>query len=81
MCMFLLGMPNILLVNFIYIHTILQAEYILDLQKQLTLLGSEARKDSNGVLTDHEPIPSVNQVDKVCFPSSLTHTHGNHQVL
>lgn len=42
-----------------------QAEYILDLQKQLTLLGSEMRKDSNGVLTDHEPIPSVSQVDKL----------------
>ena len=52
--------------------TTLKAEYILDLQKQLTLLGSETWKDSSGVLTDYEPIPRVNQVDKVCFPSSLT---------
>ncbi|KAI8003328.1 Vacuolar sorting protein 18 [Camellia lanceoleosa] len=30
-----------------------QAEYILDLQKQLTLLGGESRKDSNDVTFDH----------------------------
>jgi hypothetical protein len=43
----------------------LQAEYILDLQKQLTLLGGEARKDSNGTLTE-ESITSMAPVDKVC---------------
>lgn len=43
----------------------LQAEYILDLQKQLTLIGGEARKDSNGSLTE-ESITSVTPVDKVC---------------
>ncbi|XP_030929946.1 vacuolar sorting protein 18 isoform X2 [Quercus lobata] len=42
-----------------------QAEYILDLQKQLTLIGGEARKDSNGSLTE-ESITSVTPVDKVC---------------
>lgn len=41
-----------------------QAEYILDLQKQLTLIGGEARKDSNGSLTE-ESITSVTPVDKL----------------
>ncbi|PRQ53010.1 putative transcription factor C2H2 family [Rosa chinensis] len=41
-----------------------QAEYILDLQKQLTLLDGEARKDSNGPLTD-ETITSMAPVDKL----------------
>ncbi|KAK6919503.1 Pep3/Vps18/deep orange [Dillenia turbinata] len=41
-----------------------QAEYILDLQKQLTLLGSEFRKESNGGLTE-ETIPSMNPVEKL----------------
>lgn len=41
-----------------------QAEYILDLQKQLTLLGGEARKDSNGTLTE-ESITSMTPVDKL----------------
>ncbi|KAJ0052444.1 hypothetical protein Pint_02159 [Pistacia integerrima] len=41
-----------------------QAEYILDLQKQLTLLGSESRKDSNGVLTD-DSITSMPPTDKL----------------
>ncbi|GMY10028.1 vacuolar protein sorting-associated protein 18 homolog [Fagus crenata] len=41
-----------------------QAEYILDLQKQLTLLGGEARKDSNGTLTE-ESITSMAPVDKL----------------
>ncbi|XP_021283563.1 vacuolar protein sorting-associated protein 18 homolog [Herrania umbratica] len=41
-----------------------QAEYILDLQKQLTLLGSEARRESNGGITD-ESITSMNPADKL----------------
>ncbi|XWS63361.1 hypothetical protein CRYUN_Cryun06bG0089700 [Craigia yunnanensis] len=41
-----------------------QAEYILDLQKQLTLLGSEARRESNGGMTD-ESITSMNPADKL----------------
>ncbi|XWS68577.1 hypothetical protein CRYUN_Cryun04dG0102200 [Craigia yunnanensis] len=41
-----------------------QAEYILDLQKQLTLLGSEARRESNGGMTD-ESITSINPADKL----------------
>ncbi|TQD78889.1 hypothetical protein C1H46_035547 [Malus baccata] len=41
-----------------------QAEYILDLQKQLTLLDGEARKDSNGSLTE-ETITSMAPVDKL----------------
>ncbi|KAH0984456.1 hypothetical protein GBA52_011633 [Prunus armeniaca] len=41
-----------------------QAEYILDLQKQLTLLDGEARKDTNGSLTE-ETITSMAPVDKL----------------
>ncbi|KAF3437477.1 hypothetical protein FNV43_RR20230 [Rhamnella rubrinervis] len=41
-----------------------QAEYILDLQKQLTLFGGEARKDSNGSLTE-ESITSMSPADKL----------------
>lgn len=41
-----------------------QAEYILDLQKQLTLLGSEARKDANGVTTE-DSITSMPPTDKL----------------
>ncbi|CAB4304834.1 unnamed protein product [Prunus armeniaca] len=41
-----------------------QAEYILDLQKQLTLLDGEARKDANGSLTE-ETITSMAPVDKL----------------
>ncbi|KAL6143790.1 hypothetical protein ACLB2K_054485 [Fragaria x ananassa] len=41
-----------------------QAEYILDLQKQLTLLDGESRKDSNGPLTD-ETLTSMAPVDKL----------------
>lgn len=41
-----------------------QAEYILDLQKQLTLLGSEVRRESNGGLTN-EAITSVSPADKL----------------
>ncbi|KAH9744314.1 vacuolar sorting protein 18 [Citrus sinensis] len=40
------------------------AEYILDLQKQLTLLGSEARKDANGVTTE-DSITSMTPTDKL----------------
>lgn len=41
-----------------------QAEYILDLQKQLSLLDGEVRKDSNGTLTD-ETVTSMAPVDKL----------------
>ncbi|KAH7576857.1 hypothetical protein JRO89_XS01G0163500 [Xanthoceras sorbifolium] len=41
-----------------------QAEYILDLQKQLTLLGSETRKDSNGVITE-DSITSMTPTNKL----------------
>nr|XP_025614423.1 vacuolar sorting protein 18 isoform X2 [Arachis hypogaea] len=42
------------------------AEYILDLQKQLTLIGSEARRESNGTLSSSEDsIPSMTTVDKL----------------
>ncbi|EYU22146.1 hypothetical protein ABFS82_09G018000 [Erythranthe guttata] len=39
-----------------------QAEYILDLHKQLTLLGNDPRKES---LTDDEPITSMTPGDKI----------------
>ncbi|KAL2492637.1 zinc ion binding [Abeliophyllum distichum] len=42
-----------------------QAEYILDLQKQLTLLGNESRKEVNGVLSEDEPITSMAPGDKI----------------
>ncbi|KAF2555806.1 hypothetical protein F2Q68_00013287 [Brassica cretica] len=41
-----------------------QAEHILDLQKQLTLLGSETRRDMNGNRSD-EPITSTTTADKL----------------
>ncbi|KAE9588534.1 putative transcription factor C2H2 family [Lupinus albus] len=41
------------------------AEHILDLQKQLTLIGSEARRESNGTLSSEESIPSMTNVDKL----------------
>lgn len=41
-----------------------QAEYVLDLQKQLTLLGNEPRKEMNGGLTE-EPIASMTVGDKI----------------
>ncbi|TKY48826.1 Vacuolar protein sorting-associated protein 18-like [Spatholobus suberectus] len=41
------------------------AEYILDLQKQLTLMGSETRRESNGTLSQEETIPSMTTVDKL----------------
>lgn len=44
-----------------------QAEHILDLQKQLTLMTGETRRDSDGSLTVQEPIASMNQVDKIRF--------------
>ncbi|KAL1198179.1 Vacuolar sorting protein 18 [Cardamine amara subsp. amara] len=40
------------------------AEHILDLQKQLTLLGSETRRDINGNRSD-EPITSTTTADKL----------------
>ncbi|CAJ1956500.1 unnamed protein product, partial [Sphenostylis stenocarpa] len=42
-----------------------QAEYILDLQKQLTLMGSETRRESNGTLSPEESIPSMSTADKL----------------
>ncbi|PSR95312.1 Vacuolar protein sorting-associated protein [Actinidia chinensis var. chinensis] len=42
-----------------------QAEYILDLQKQLTLLGGESRKESNGALTEEDSITSMTPTDKI----------------
>lgn len=53
----------------------LQAEYILDLQKQLTLMSSEARRESNGTLSSEESIPSMTTVDKVC--SALFFFHAS----
>lgn len=41
-----------------------QAEYILDLQKQLTLLGSETRRDQNGGINE-ESITSVTPAEKL----------------
>ncbi|KAI4341061.1 hypothetical protein MLD38_025832 [Melastoma candidum] len=41
-----------------------QAEYILDLQKQLTLLGSQARRDQNGGIND-EPVTSTTSAEKL----------------
>ncbi|XP_022148071.1 vacuolar protein sorting-associated protein 18 homolog [Momordica charantia] len=41
-----------------------QAEYILDLQKQITLLGGETRKDSNGSSAE-ESISSMTPADKL----------------
>lgn len=51
----------------------LQAEYILDLQKQLTLMGSETKRESNGTLSPEESIPSMTTVDKVCPELSFMH--------
>lgn len=42
-----------------------QAEYILDLQKKLTLLGNESRKEMNGSLSEEEPITSMAAGDKI----------------
>ena len=45
----------------------LQAELILELQKQLTLLGNEPKENVNGGLTRNETITSmISPVDKVC---------------
>lgn len=55
------------------IGKMLQAEYILDLQKQLTLMGSEARRESNGTLSPEESIPSMTTIDKVCSELSFMH--------
>lgn len=41
------------------------AEYILDLQKQLTLISSETRRESNGNLASEGSIPSTTSVDKL----------------
>ncbi|XP_051136765.1 vacuolar sorting protein 18 [Andrographis paniculata] len=42
-----------------------QAEYILDLQKQLTLLGNESRREINGSLLEEEPIAGPSPLDKI----------------
>lgn len=42
-----------------------QAEYILDLQKQLTLLGDDSMKVSNGIRTEEDAITSTTPVDKI----------------
>lgn len=42
----------------------LQAEYILDLHKQLTLLGDGSRKDLNGSIAE-DSISSTTPADKV----------------
>ncbi|XP_074307169.1 vacuolar sorting protein 18 [Silene latifolia] len=42
-----------------------QAERILDLQKQLTLVSGDTRKDSHGTLADTESVTSANQIDKI----------------
>ncbi|KAA8528729.1 hypothetical protein F0562_036084 [Nyssa sinensis] len=42
-----------------------QAEYILDLQKQLTLLSGEPKRELNGGLTEEESITSLTPVDKI----------------
>ncbi|XP_057509489.1 vacuolar sorting protein 18-like isoform X4 [Actinidia eriantha] len=40
-------------------------EYILDMQKQLTLLGGESRKESSGALTEEDLITSMTPTDKI----------------
>jgi len=50
----------------------LQAEYILDLQKQLTLLGAEPKNVSNGGLSE-EPLASVTPMHKVCLVLAKYH--------
>ncbi|KAI3997302.1 hypothetical protein MKX01_009146 [Papaver californicum] len=42
-----------------------QAEYILDLQKQLSLLSVESTKDSNGMVTEEESLTSMTPEDKL----------------
>ncbi|KAF8369981.1 hypothetical protein HHK36_031994 [Tetracentron sinense] len=42
-----------------------QAEYVLDLQKQLSLLGGETRRDSNGSITKEESITTMIPSDKI----------------
>ncbi|XP_057954513.1 vacuolar sorting protein 18 [Malania oleifera] len=42
-----------------------RAEYILDLHKQLTLLGSEAKRELNGSVTEEESITSMTPLDKI----------------
>ena len=49
----------------------LQTEYILDLQKKLTLISGEARRESNGNLASDGSIPCITSVDKVCSELSF----------
>nr|XP_009623287.1 vacuolar sorting protein 18-like [Nicotiana tomentosiformis]XP_016450972.1 PREDICTED: vacuolar protein sorting-associated protein 18 homolog [Nicotiana tabacum] len=48
----------------VFLKMVLQAEYILDLQKQLTLLGAEPKNVSNGGLSE-EPLVSVTPMHKI----------------
>ncbi|CAL5438942.1 unnamed protein product [Camellia sinensis] len=43
-----------------------RSKYILDLQKQLTLLGGKSKKESNGTLTEEESITSMTSTNKIC---------------
>lgn len=43
----------------------LQAEYILDLQKQLTLMSVEPKEDVNGGLSGENSVTSATPIDKV----------------
>jgi len=56
-----------------FFSEMLQAEYILDLQKQLTLISSETRRESNGNLASEGSIPSTTSVDKVCLELNFMH--------
>lgn len=59
---------------------IFQAELILELQKQLTLLGNEPKGNIDGGLTRNEPITSmITPLDKVC--SFFRFLHGDSVVL
>ncbi|MCH89507.1 vacuolar protein sorting-associated protein 18, partial [Trifolium medium] len=49
------------------------AKYILDMQKQLTLISSEARRESNGNLALEGFIHSMTTVDKVYSELSFMH--------
>lgn len=56
---------SVFYLNCLSFEIMLQAEYILDLQKQLTLLGNEPNKHSNGGLSEEEPIISMTPLEKV----------------
>lgn len=50
-----------------FILWMLQAEYILDLHKQLSLLGEGSRKDLNGAIAEESVATSITPTDKVSF--------------